>query len=68
VDAMRDFLYSRMRGTADADTGSAEDTADAGAAGSDDVAQLTAALDAATAELRALRLGLTGGPRDGGHG
>jgi putative membrane protein len=92
VESMRDFLYARMRGTADArgrlpaagqgpspvsaaalaagvavpgapQAGSHGGTPAAGAA---DVAALTAALDAAAAELRALRADLAAGRHAGG--
>jgi putative membrane protein len=74
VEAMRDFMYARMRGTADthADTGGSAGTPAALAgpdAGGDDVAELTAALDAVAAELRAIRgsVGAAAGGIGGGN-
>lgn len=69
VEAMRDFLYSRMRGARSATRHPAPGAAVVQAAGSETVleashagegavAQLAAALDATAAELRALRLEL----------
>lgn len=65
VEAMRDFLYARMRGAADPSTATPTDrSSDADpitkVSGSTnvsaaDVAELTAVLDAVAAELRALR-------------
>lgn len=82
VESMRDFLYSRMRGTAGTDRpgggaagavarGSTEVAAAAPAlpASAEEVASLVAALDAVAAELRAVREGLAaGGTRGGDHG
>jgi putative membrane protein len=79
VDGMRDFLYSRMRGAgyppAQRNAQLQGDAAAAGAAalatpvqnalGSGDVAELTAALDAVAAELRAVRLAVTGADLSG---
>jgi membrane protein YdbS with pleckstrin-like domain len=82
VEAMRDFLYARMRGTgrsAGTEASSSSNAVTTGAAAvsgmdgtaaaSGDVASLVAALDAVAAELRAVREGLpAGGGRGGEHG
>jgi putative membrane protein len=80
VEAMRDFLYTRMRGTANAapvlasrtgpdgsSAALADPAAELSAGGAADIAQLTAALDAVAAELRSLRDSMTANARAGGH-